>query len=125
EQRYSPTYNTEKYAEKLSQYTEFIKGKEYFLENVAVMMYFSKCYPFTGGKGKIWESYLQFAQNFAAFKFMLVCGIEGQHTVQGMIDTTVNYSRNFENNAENTKNIKEFTQEKQLDTLGYVAVLLL
>ncbi|MEG0021059.1 MAG: flagellin lysine-N-methylase, partial [Oscillospiraceae bacterium] len=111
EQSYNSTYNTEKYAQKLSQYTDFIKGKEYFLENVAVMMYFNRSYPFTGGKGEIWESYLQFAQNFAAFKFMLVCGIEGQHTVQGMIDTTVNYSRNFENNTENTKCIKEFTQE--------------
>ncbi|MEG1049912.1 MAG: hypothetical protein RSE24_05160, partial [Oscillospiraceae bacterium] len=86
---------------------------------------FNRSYPFTGGKGEIWESYLQLAQNFAAFKFLLVCCIEGQHTVQGMIDTTVNYSRNFENNVENTKNIKEFTKEKQLDTLAYVAVLLL
>jgi len=113
----------EYYRECREKFGQWIKGKEYFLENVMVMYLLWSNIPFKNLEKSLWENYLYFVWVYIILKGCLILYLTEESREEDMIDCCVLLFRKLGHNEITfTKMIDAYHTEG--DTLAHVAILL-
>ena len=91
-------YDFEKYQQAIKDFEEFIKGKEYWIENVMVESFLANRFPFRMNGG-IWKNYCTMATVYSMMLFMWTCCLEKDSTEEDFIYYTSEYSKSLFNSV--------------------------
>lgn len=113
----------EYYRECRERFSRWIKGKEYFLENVMVMFLLYSNIPFKDLEKSLWENYLYLVWTYVIVKGGLMMFLEEDSTDEDMIDFCAIMFRKLGHNDRRFQGIIE-AYRRNGDTLAHVAILL-
>ncbi|NDO45912.1 flagellin lysine-N-methylase [Clostridium sp. MD294] len=117
-------YDIEKYQQAIKDFEEFIKGKEYWIENVIIEGFLSHRFPFFINGG-LWRNYCAMATIYSLFLFMWTCCLEKDSTEEDFIYYTSEFSKSLFNNPTHTTKLEERLNQTESETLGHMAALVL
>ena len=117
-------FNSEKYKEAEKEFELFLKGKEYYIENVMLegFLVFNSPFRIPGG---IWKNYCAMTIIYSTFLFMLTCYLDKDSTDEDFVYCVSQVARTLFNNSEYVENLEKHLEETQSDTLAHIAVLVL
>lgn len=117
-------YNTQKYLDAIAEFDEFLKGKEYWLENVILEGFLA-----TKGlyriSGRFWHNYAGMIMIYSAYLFMLTCCLHKDSTKEEFVYYASEIGRVMFHNDTTLKSLEEHLKETESDTLAHLAVLAL
>lgn len=113
----------EYYQECRRNFSQWIKEKEYFLENVMVMCLLWLNIPFRDLKKSLWDNYLYLVWIWIMLKGYLCLYLTDDSTDEDMIDCCTILFRSLGHNKNHFEKILE-TYQAEGNTLGHVALLL-
>lgn len=116
-------WKAECYRKCMGEFEEWIKGKEYFLENVMVDYLFFSNIPYRDIEKSIWENYLYFVWIYMMLKISLCAYLHPDSTDQDMIYCCTVLFRTL---AHNKKMFYQILEDFKADgdTVAHVAILL-
>ena len=117
-------YDFEKYQQAIRDFEEFIKGKEYWIENVMVESFLANRFPFRMNGG-IWKNYCTMATVYSMMLFMWTCCLEKDSTEEDFIYYTSEYSKSLFNSVNHMTELEKCLNETESETLGHMAALVL
>ena len=119
-------YSLRKYKEAIQEYKEFIKDKEYYIENYLVTWILYKDIPFSNDTADIWDEYCYFAIMYSMYRFILTCCLNKNSHDDEFIDCTVRFSRGIiHTHDDHLKELILSLKEKEKNNLDYIAIMLL
>ncbi len=113
----------EYYRECRERFSRWIRGKEYFLENVMVMFLLYSNIPFKDLEKSLWENYLYLVWTYVIVKGGLMMFLGEDSTDEDMIDFCAIMFRKLGHNDRRFQGIIE-AYRRNGDTLAHVAILL-
>lgn len=116
--------NIEKYQQAMADFEEFIKDKEYWLENVMIEGFLSVKFPFRL-QGNFWFNYCAMAVTYSIFLFMLTCCLQKDSTKEEFVYYVVELARTLFHNDKHTRELEEQLKKTESDSLAHIAVLVL
>lgn len=117
-------YSQIEYEKCKQSYHEFIKGKEYFIENIMVNYLLYANIPFHRMKNSLWENYTYFIWVYSIIKFVLTVCMDGSSTDEEMIDCCANLFRMLSHNNLIFEDILEDLKAGGNNTLSHMALFL-
>ncbi|MCI1959324.1 MAG: flagellin lysine-N-methylase [Clostridia bacterium] len=120
----NPEYNKKTYNKCEEFYKNFIRDKEYFIENFMVANYLFLYIPFKNRKLSIFDNYRMFVAIFTTFKFCIATYMDNTKTTDDLIYLTVAVSRTLVHNNRLTERANEILNAADVKTLAQLAILL-
>lgn len=117
-------YTTEKYNQAMADFDEFLKGREYWLENIMVEGFLASRTAFRVDGG-FWRNYCAMAITYSVFLFMLTCCVEKDTSKEDFVYYVTEIARTMFHNEQHTKQLEEHLEKTQSDSLAHIAVLVL
>lgn len=117
-------YNGEKYQQAVKDFEEFLKGREWWIENVMIEGFLAARMPFFIG-GDIWKNYCAMVLLYSSMLFMWTCCIEKDSTEQDFINYTVAIARRLFHNEKYIEKLEKHLEETESNTLAHMAMLVL
>lgn len=117
-------YDFEKYQQAIKDFEEFIKGREYWIENIMIEGFLANRFPFRINGG-LWRNYCAMAMVYSIFLFMWTCCIEKDSTEEDFIYYTSEFSKSLFNSASHMTKLEERLNQTESETLGHMAALVL
>ncbi len=117
-------YNTEKYQQAMKDFEEFIKGREWWIENVIIEGYLAIKMPFFIGDS-IWGNYCAMVLLYSAMLFMWTCLLEKDSTEEDFVYYTSIISRELFQNQAYIQNLETHLKEMESNSLAHMAMLVL
>ena len=117
-------YQTEQYVQAMVDFDEFLKGREYWMENIMIEGFLASRSPFRV-EGGFWRNYCAMAITYSVFLFMLTCCVEKDSPKEDFVYYVTEIARMMFHNEEHTKKLEEHLQETQSDSLAHIAMLVL
>ena len=117
-------YDPVKYQQAMVDFEEFMKGKEYWLENVMIEGFLSVKFPFRLS-GDFWFNYCAMAMTYSIYLFMLTCCLEKDSTKEDFVYYVVEVARTLFHNDKHTRELEEQLKKTESDSLAHIAVLVL
>lgn len=118
-------FNAEKYQKAMADFEEFIKGKEYWLENVMLEGFLYSRMPFMTLKKDVWNNYMIMAMIYSVFLFYLACCLEKDSTKEDFMYYVSKVSRFTFHNDKFLEQMEELLEKNESNTLAHMAVLVL
>lgn len=120
----SMEYDQTKYHTAKTQFTNFIKGREYILENIMVSYFLFNNYPFYKSDRNIWDHYLLFVSIYHFLIFALTGYLTENSTDEDFIYATTVCSRALTHTPSLFDSIVDHLKETKSDTLAHMAILI-
>lgn len=117
-------FDNKKYSEAIQEFKEFLKGREYWIENVMIEGFLTARCPFRI-PGGIWKNYCAMAVTYSVFLFTLTCCLKKDSTKEDFIYYVVQIARTMFHNEERTKEMEKHLNETESNTLAHMAMLVL
>ena len=117
-------YDFEKDQQAIKDFEEFIKGREYWIENIMIEGFLVNRFPFRINGG-LWRNYCAMAMVYSIFLFMWTCCIEKDSTEEDFIYYTSEFSKSLFNSASHMTKLEERLNQTESETLGHMAALVL
>ena len=118
-------FHTKKYAEAMAEFKEFLKGKEYWIENVMLEGFLYSRMPFFMIKKDIWSNYMAMAMIYSIFLFYLTCLLEKDSTKEDFMDYVSKIARWTFHNGPFMEKMEGRLEQTESNTLAHMAVLVL
>ena len=108
-----------------ARYEEQFAGREYFMENLMVALFYMNM-PELGSGEELWESYVQFCNLYSFHRFMAVmsCREGVEDTKAELFRLTVCASRALAHNAARVEQLRDELFHNENTTLAHMAILL-
>lgn len=123
--RFNVEYSKEEYEKAMQSFENYIKGKEYYIENIMVEGFLEKAYPFHITNDSIWQNYCAMATIYSIFLFVLTCYLDEDSTDEDFIYCASLVARSLFHNKEHSENLEKHLKETQSNTLAHMAMLVL
>ena len=117
-------FDIEKYQKAIQDFEQFLKGKEYWIENVMLEGFLNARIPFWINGG-IWKNYCAMAIIYSIFLFYLTCLLEKDSTKEDFMDYVSKISRWTFHNEPFMKQMEERLEQTESNTLAHMAMLVL
>lgn len=117
-------YSISIYQDCQKRFQAFIKGKEHFLENIAVAFLLYLNIPFYNPGNGVWKNYTYLIWTFTMIKFVLTVVIDEDWDTQDMIDCCTVMFRKLGHNLSLYNSIVAQLEANQNDTVAHMAVFL-
>ena len=118
--------STAPYLETRGRYEEQFAGREYFMENLMVSLFFHVHMPELDSGEELWKSYVSFCNLYSFYRFMAVmsCREGVEDTKAELFRLVVFASRALIHNAAQQKQLREELFQNDSTTLAHMAILL-
>ena len=117
-------FDIEKYQKAIEDFKEFIKGKEYWIENVMLEGFLFNRLPFWV-EGGIWKNYCAMAIVYSTFLFFMTCTIEKDSTKEDFMDYVSKISRWAFHSMLFIEKLEGRLEQTESNTLAHMAMLVL
>lgn len=117
-------FSTEKYQQAIKDFEEFLKGREWWIENVMIEGFLAIKMPFFVD-GSIWGNYCAMALLYSAMLFMWTCLLEKDSTEEDFALYTSIIARELFHNQTYINVLKNHLKEMESDSLAHMAMLVL
>lgn len=105
-------------------YRQFMKNREYFLENFMIAWMFQRNAPFSCPENGVWKDYTFFVWGFSMVKFALTATLRENSTEEDMIDCCVTIFRKIGHNKEIYNRIVSDFEKNKSNTPAHMAILI-
>ena len=117
-------YNTQKYADAVAEFNEFLKGKEYWLENIILEGFLATKGLYRIGGG-FWHNYAGMVMIYSAYLFLLSCCVHKDSTKEEFVYYAAEIGRTMFHDDKVLKSLEDHLKETESDTLAHLAILAL
>lgn len=117
-------YNTQKYADAVAEFHEFLKGKEYWIENVILEGFLATKGLYRIGGG-FWHNYTGMMMIYSAYLFLLSCCVQKDSTKEDFVYYAAEIGRTMFHDDKILKSLEEHLKETESNTLAHLTVLVL
>jgi len=117
-------YNTEKYQQAIKEFEEFMKGKEWWIENIMIEGFLSVRMPFWINGG-MWKNYCVMSVLYSIMLFVWTCCIEKNSTKEDFVYCTSLIARKLFHDKKTLNELEEILKKTENETLAYMAILVL
>jgi len=117
-------YNTEKYQQAIKEFEEFMKGKEWWIENIMIEGFLSVRMPFWINGG-MWKNYCVMSVLYSIMLFVWTCCIEKNSTKEDFVYCTSLIARKLFHDKKTLNELEEILKKTESETLAYMAILVL
>lgn len=117
-------YNTQKYADAVAEFNEFLKGKEYWLENIILEGFLATKGLYRIGGG-FWHNYAGMIMIYSAYLFLLSCCVHKDSAKEEFVYYAAEIGRTMFHDDKILKSLEDHLKETESDTLAYLAILAL
>ena len=123
--RFDVEYSKEEYEKAMTSFEAYLKGKEYYIENIMIEGFLSMSYPFHITEHSIWQNYCAMATIYSIFLFVLTCYLEEESTDEDFVYCATIVARTLFHNQEHSRYLEEHLKEYESNTLAHMAMLVL
>ena len=109
-----------------ARFRECFKGREYFMENLMVAVFFQLCLPNMDNLDDLWKSYVNYCNIYSFFRFMAVmsCRRGAPGDKSELFRLLVEASRRLLHDSQRREKLAEDLFKNESSTLAHMAVLL-
>lgn len=109
-----------------ARFRECFKGREYFMENLMVAVFFHLYLPNMETLDELWKSYVNFCNVYSFFRFMAVmsCRKDAPGDKKELFRLLIHSSRSLIHNSQRQEKLAEAFFKNESSTLAHMAILL-